>query len=114
MNDAPKGFVEDAFDIETGEIVKEKVNYLIVERDGRKYAEPVDRPRNSLGVRDDGVLCLGDWWPLEHKDCPFCRVYGLVRTVHVGEYACANCGNKINLPIRAAMYVVEGGRRCGR
>lgn len=99
-----KGFTEIAYDRETERLVTKHVDYRLVERNGKRYAEPIGKPRGSVGI-GDAAICIDKWWPLEHTPCKSCGVYGLVKTRHVGEYACANCGDKCILALSTLLHV---------
>ena len=84
------------------DVSMQRVDYILVERDDKTFAEPVDIPRGSGGL---GVG-LDAWWPLEDTACSDCGVYGLVSAVRIGEYACANCGSKCILAPSYQLHIV--------
>ena len=89
----PKGFEEVCFDKQTGTLVTKRIEYKLVERDGKTFAEPIGKEQGNIGI-GDSMLTINTWWPSEHIQCGGCGVYGMVHTIHIGEYACANCGRK--------------------
>jgi len=104
----PKGFEENYYNHKTGQLCSRHVDYTIIERDGKRFAEPIGKPRGNVEIEDD-TLCIDEWWPLEDTACSKCGVYGLVHTIHIGEYSCANCGSKCILAPKTKLHIIGGG-----
>jgi hypothetical protein len=101
-----KGFDVLDYNVEENKFCIRHVDYKLIERDGKQYAEPVNESHSYYGAgvfhigNGDNMLYLDNWQPLEEDPCPNCGVYGLVHTIRSGEYVCANCGRKcILIPI---------------
>lgn len=107
-----KGFTELGYSKETGQLEQKHIDYKLVERDGKPHAEPIGIPRGSIGI-EIGKIYLDTWWPLEDTVCSQCGVYGLVHTCglstdSIGQYACANCGDKCILAPSMMLHVYSG------
>lgn len=76
-----------------GKLVVQPVEYKLVNRNDKQYAEPIGKSRDSVGIGDKQIS-ISAFWPLEHRACFKCDVYGLVHTLAMGEYVCVNCGDK--------------------
>ena len=103
----PKGFTELGYNKETHRLEEKHIDYRLVERDGKTYAEPIGKPRGSVGI-GDGKIYLDTFWPLEDTACSQCGVYGLVHTIRMGEYGCANCGDRCILAPSTMLHVYSG------
>lgn len=56
MSNKPEGFTEIAYDKKMGELIEKRVEYSLIERDGKMFAEPVDKPRGNVGIGDGGGI----------------------------------------------------------
>ena len=92
----PVGINELTFDKESRELTIVHVDYILEKRDEKIYAIPEGESRNSVSI-EDGKIILNTFFPLEDTPCPRCGVYGLVKTLPIGQYKCANCGEVVVL-----------------
>jgi hypothetical protein len=99
----PIGLNELRFD-DRGDIVVEHVDYRIIERGGKKFAEPVGIGRGHVGI-GDGFISIDGYFPLEDIPCDECGVYGLVHTLNIGKYVCANCGAILTISPSTKLHI---------
>jgi hypothetical protein len=86
----PRGFKEVVLDKSSKSLVSHRVEYSLVERDNKVFAEPLGKPR--IKVSGYPVMIIDTWFPLEDRACVMCGVYGLVSGIQ-GGFVCANCGH---------------------